>query len=90
MAILFETKKDFPKACLFGDGDLFCFIGDLQAMNNYLKFSKNCQDTYSSEIDLKREITSSSEVSLLDLPLKIKKNNLRLSYLIRETNFPFQ
>ena len=59
-------------------------------MNNYLKFSKNCQDTYSSELELKREITSSSEVSLLDLPLKIKKNNLRLSYLIRETNFPFQ
>ena len=58
-------------------------------MNNYLKFSKNCQDTYSSELELKREIISTSEVSLLDLSLTIKKKQLKTKLFDKRDKFPF-
>ena len=59
--ILKTKTKDLQKACLFSN--LFCFLDDLWAVNNHLKFDRNYKDSYSLELKLKIEKISTSKAS---------------------------
>ena len=56
-----HQKRDLQKSCPFHN--IFCFLDDLWAMDNLLKFDKNCKDTYSSELELKKESIATSKAS---------------------------
>ena len=52
---------------------MFCFIDDLYAINDYLKFDKDYKDIYSPEIKLTRESAATSEVSFSELYIIVEK-----------------
>ena len=51
--LLNTKKRDLRRVRLFGN--LFCFLDNLWAINDRLKFDKNCKDTYSSGLELKQK-----------------------------------
>lgn len=52
--------------------NVFCFIDDLNAINNAGKYESNFTDIYPEELELCRQNGSNAEATFLDLDIKIK------------------
>ena len=63
-------------------------LGDLCTINDHLKF-KNFKNIYHLELQLKKEIISTSEASFLNLSIKIESKKLKTQLCDKRDAFPF-
>ena len=80
-------KKELLKARLFSN--TFRFIDGLYAINDNLEFDRNSENIYSSELQLKKENNSTSEISFLDLYVIIEDKKFKTQLYDKRDAFPF-
>ena len=80
-------RKDLIKARMFCN--TFRFIDDLAAINDHGEFENVYKEIYPPELELKKESTSITEASFLDLNIKIINNKFSLSLYDKRDFFPF-
>ena len=65
------------------------FIENLCGINVHLEFGRNFKNTSSSELQLKKENTSSSKASFLDLSIIIENKQFKAQLSDKRDAFPF-
>ena len=78
-------KKDLKKGKFC---NVFCFIYDLNAINDAGIFENNFRDIYPEELEWRRENGNSAETTFLDLDIKIK-NKFQIGLFNKREKFSF-
>ena len=58
----------------------FRFIDDLAVLNNGSEFERSFQEIYASVLDFRKENFTGTEISFLDLGIKIEDNRFSVSH----------
>ena len=77
--MIFGKQEDFQ---------VFRFIDELNALNNFGEFEQSFKETYPPELILKKQNVSSNEGSFLDLFVKIGNNQFSIDLYDKRYDFP--